>query len=704
MSIPVDYDIKQTGGANVEEAFRAINSGIIRTKESAEKLRGVFVNLKGQELFPSWRESATTIDYIKTRMESLQQGFNSAKVGSSMWETFNKELAKTANEMQLVKAVAAEMLDPVGASTSVAIHSLDALTQKLSYYRSQMMRLGTDTPAFDAMRLKVAATEAQLAKFNVTVSQTTKRTGDYNMVGVNTARLFSDAGYAAQSFSFGVMSIGNNISPLVESIQRARSAGQSWKELLVSTFTGISGGLVAINILVSAITAYSIASSKASSQQKEQETTLKSLIDSYRDFSDVIRKLNSDVAGMTFSELETSLGRLEQKLQDLNKIPNTWIDDIWTGLTMGARFSQNEFLREIGTTPNILGSPKGKYGFIGEIDQKEVAKTEAGVNAIKKQYSTLKNVLSEPMNFGTTGERELKNYLNLITNTLSEWGKDIKRKNLSPKDQLGRDILDVGTFDRSQVEKIRKQLDEYLKPNKPNNKPETDKNWDDVYKSYEERLKLQTQYYEQVTYGDSEYFQWLTEQWVRTSMEMNTQGLDGNKWYNEQVKKEDEKYFKWLKENDPRYKDLVSVAVPKKPNMLAKTDDDLKAELYSKTLTEFGRLGSNLRTIFRDAGDSFLGKMIETLNVVTAIAEVIKSIEAISTFFKTISFLGAPLTGGASLAGFTASDFASGALIPKMSAGNGGMQTVNYDVNIGGEKIARITAKGYQVATELRYL
>lgn len=126
--------------------------------------------------------------------------------------------------------------------------------------------------------------KTETVKANQAISDLTKKTGDYNMVGMNTARLFSDAGYAAQSFSFGVMAIGNNISPLVESLQRARTAGQSWKEILVSTFTGMSGWLVSINLLVSAFTAWSIMNRDSAKDIKETTKAIKSQKEEMEDY------------------------------------------------------------------------------------------------------------------------------------------------------------------------------------------------------------------------------------------------------------------------------------------------------------------------------------------------------------------------------------------------------------------------------------
>ncbi|MFA5773000.1 MAG: hypothetical protein WC974_09745 [Thermoplasmata archaeon] len=133
-----------------------------------------------------------------------------------------------------------------------------------------------------------------------------KRMGDFNMVGMNTARLFSDMGYTAQSFSFGVLAIGNNISPLIESLQRARLAGQSFKDILITTFTGTSGVLVGINILVSAITAWSIASSKAKTDTDNITSSLDRMTSSMIKFGEASQFLVKP------EDVQTRISQLEE--------------------------------------------------------------------------------------------------------------------------------------------------------------------------------------------------------------------------------------------------------------------------------------------------------------------------------------------------------------------------------------------------------
>jgi len=135
--------------------------------------------------------------------------------------------------------------------------------------------------------------------------------------------------------------------------------------------------------------------------------------------------------------------------------------------------------------------------------------------------------------------------------------------------------------------------------------------------------------------------------------------------------------------------------------------DKKMADEYRKVLGEFSRLGSNLRTIFKDAGDSFLNSMIEALNVVTAIAEVVQSIHAIMTALDLISTVstGGVIVAPAKIANWVLGGGGSSGSI--QSGGNGMSQSPSQmiiPIYIGEKKIETIIIDTTKQAQRLRYL
>ena len=700
-----NYTITESGGVNVEQAFNAINSAIQKSAQSVESLRAVSTSLSKTEFFPAWREGLNNISLLSERMKSLSEGFNTANVGSVVWANFNSELRKSQNEMQLIHMMAAEMFDPIANSTSTVINSLSALTQKIAYMRNELMSIDKSTPAFAALQNKIAMTEAELAKFNMVVSATTKRTGDYNMVGINTARLFSDMGYAAQSFSFGVMSIGNNISPLVESLKRAKSAGQSWKDILISTFTGTSGWLVGINILVSAITAYSIATREAG--QNTQDWDLKTLIGNVNAYAESLKKVNKQLQEMSSADISKTIDMLNKKLAD----------SILEQAKLYGLMAQNPAL-------SIL------YG--GQYDKLQ--------EDMKKYMDTIGSAFKTMNDKNRAGT---PNYLREQIKELTD-AFDAGDKSLAPK-----------------INSLKAQLrswEDLINPSKTKNKKTTTKNkkttWidneelDAKIEDFSDRIKKQKEYFDTVLFADPKAMSYFQEQIHIVAQKMAEEGLDGKAYEIAETKKLMNKFFEWQKENDPEqnkdritykkrildfqvqaipdpfsreiaiarntaddtlsiYKDmlnkktisekefedirlLIEQDYTRKASDIEAKVDKQRVQVYRGLLTEFGKLGSNLRTIFKSAGDSFIGQMLEALQIVQAIAEVIESIKTISSIFDVLSTGVGIATGGAIVGGNNTTSQP--------------MQSQTYNVNIGGTTVARLTAEGYKLATNLRYM
>ena len=143
------------------------------------------------------------------------------------------------------------------------------------------------------------------------------------------------------------------------------------------------------------------------------------------------------------------------------------------------------------------------------------------------------------------------------------------------------------------------------------------------------------------------------------------------------------------------------VAVPEKPVIMTLAEEQqLLARNYKALIADFSRMGSNLRSIFRDAGDTFLGKMIEALNTVAAILELVETIKSIMTALDLISIAAkvatAPMTGGASLipVGVGAPDFSR----------QSSPTQIMIPVYIGEEKIQTIIVDTTKRAQRLRYL
>lgn len=129
------------------------------------------------------------------------------------------------------------------------------------------------------------------------------------------------------------------------------------------------------------------------------------------------------------------------------------------------------------------------------------------------------------------------------------------------------------------------------------------------------------------------------------------------------------------------------------------------SKAYKEALTEFAKLGSNLRMIFRDAGGSFLDSMLQAFDVVVRIYEVAQAIAALKAIMMGLGLF----TGGATSAYATGVD-ATGSVILSGSMVSGGGATggaplqIIIPVSIGDKQVAMVVADGTKKAQRLRYL
>jgi hypothetical protein len=121
-----------------------------------------------------------------------------------------------------------------------------------------------------------------LSPINSQLDRTNKSMGGFNMVGMNFNRIIQDSPFFLSSFSMGMMSIQNNIGPLAESFAYAKKNGESFTSVLSSSLGGLNGYMMALNLAIAAITAFSIANRGAKGEvdslNKSIEEQVKALV------------------------------------------------------------------------------------------------------------------------------------------------------------------------------------------------------------------------------------------------------------------------------------------------------------------------------------------------------------------------------------------------------------------------------------------
>lgn len=498
----------------------------------------------------------------------------------------------------------------------------------------------------------------QTKKANAELSAMVGTTARFNMVGINTARLFSDMGYFATSASMGIMAIGNNISPLVESFQQAKLNGDSFGKTLMNAFSGMGGWLIGINILVSAITAYSIASAKA--KQSTDSWDLKSLIGDVNGFANAIKKIRKELEGLTDAKLGEALGKINKEISEQNRLLTIYSSLAQSGALGAALFG---------------GSIEG---VVEQLIKLNAAQAEANKVVVKPKEGSL-----------TFLQEQLKSL-----NELFEQGDT----------SVGGSIIKLQAKIDA-IEKLRRQ-GKKEKPEQINNEFEesrakaAEKYWNEFYddldkleqKQKEDRKKYDTEI-EDFRIGAIEDTFRREEGLARLRTDRLI-ALDKERLDRDSINQDQHNaYILLLEQQFQRQKSDIQDKEEKK-----KTDDENKkvqniVQSYNKIFNSASKIGNLLERSFDKAGTGFISQLNEALQIVIQIADIMEMTGLLKMIIggaATVASAGAVPAVAGVIPGFLP--------IPRMQ-----QAPTIVNVQLGTATVARVVARGNQLAQELRY-
>ena len=333
----------------------------------------------------------------------------------------------------------------------MTILEVSNLSKKLQIELQQKIKMNVPIGELNELKQGILRAEGSLAGLKGVSS-------GFNMVGTNTARLFSDMGYFATSASFGIMSVGNNISPLIESFQMARARGQSFKEILMSTFTGTSGWLVGINILVSAITAYSIATGDSKNKTDESKKSISDLVETYKNLQEKIAATNEELAKTKAMDFAATWRALNTELKNSQKE----YDEL---IKKQKEFNSIQKTNPIGQQGQSL-SPLSFFSMPSKKEQKEFADELKKKEENVKELNRLGNLIYDAGKAYGKGDftQFLKNTadkdVEFVMNVYKDWGSRINSYNKGVFSAFNRDI----TTSKENAKGLVDQLEKAFKP------------------------------------------------------------------------------------------------------------------------------------------------------------------------------------------------------------------------------------------------
>ena len=416
------------------------------------------------------------------------------------------------------------------------VGDLEKKAIQLQKVLERKIALNYDIASIEKTKMSLEAVQSKMMSLGIgykkTLDSLSGTTHNYNMIGMNFNRILQDSPYFMQSMQLGIMATANNFQEFANSVALGKARGESFMTMIKSSITGVNGYILALNLVISAVLAFSLASRTSSKDMKEQDNILQTLISNFRDFADVIRKIDKEINALSFDELNIIFDKLQQRLEELNRIAPRLIDQIWQGLTLKPLTDffgiNNAFINEIQTTPNIFGKP-GK-------DETAISETETAIGRIRKRAENIKKILNETLDLNKIAPGKLKQMKKDLDDILDGWEKSTKTKTVGIGDQFKKTWIEIGTFSRSAVQTLKDDIDKYLNPSKKQGfdfeKDIAKQEAEESQKYNELKQKNIDEYYDKIKFKDEQYFEWKSSQYIR---EYNS-GVMSYELLNEKIK------------------------------------------------------------------------------------------------------------------------------------------------------------------------
>lgn len=346
--------------------------------------------------------------------------------------------------------------------------SLNDLNARLKQAREELNSISKENVRYEATLKRVQVLQEHVKnsteRSNKTFSEAKKDLSAYGAASGNVGYAVLNMNRIISDSPWGFIAISNNIEPLFNSFTTLTQKTGSFTSaalLMGKSLMGPLGVTTAVSLATAALTYFTLHTSRSTSAAETNKTAIENLIEPYSDIKDIISSLDKEIEQMSLDELDAAFVKLHKKLEDLGRVAPGIIDQIWDGLTFKPLTDQfgfdNWLLNEIQRTPVIFGDEGSK-------DKKGIKDTELAIERVKKYGETVKKALSGNFDFKSATKAELKQYTNVIETYLDNWAGNAQQKSISIGDRLKGTFMELGTYDKAKLEKLKSSIDSVLKP------------------------------------------------------------------------------------------------------------------------------------------------------------------------------------------------------------------------------------------------
>lgn len=178
-----------------------------------------------------------------------------------------------------------------------SLGSIEAMMGRLAGLNEQLLRIDTTSEAFVVLKQKIALAKQELENVGASAHGSTRGMANMGVAMQNLNYVVRDSAYFSQSFAFGVLAIGNNLNPMIDSMMRAnkeaKSLNSTFGKEMLGFLKGPGGIVLLLSVAVTAFQALTFAMAKNNSTMEDGDSAYKTELDNISKMIEKLRDLST---------------------------------------------------------------------------------------------------------------------------------------------------------------------------------------------------------------------------------------------------------------------------------------------------------------------------------------------------------------------------------------------------------------------------
>ena len=310
-------------------------------KNLRDELKKFYTQLGGVPvLSPKFKELQATVESLKATINSyVNQNKNASKEiqdGIKREQAEMDRLEKGINDvnvalekkraLQTVKDAQRD-LGLTGQTSSLS--SIEAMMGRLNALNAELVQVDVNSDAFVVLKQKVALAKQELENVGASAHGSTRGMANMGVAMQNLNYVVRDSAYFSQSFAFGVLAIGNNLNPMIDSMMRAskeaKSLNSTFGKEMLGFLKGPGGIVLALSLAVTAFQAVTFAMNKNKSEAEKLQKEVNGLEQAFarlarikNPFENLTFNIDPEKIGKLISALDEQVKHIEKSQKLLN--------------------------------------------------------------------------------------------------------------------------------------------------------------------------------------------------------------------------------------------------------------------------------------------------------------------------------------------------------------------------------------------------